>query len=493
MTRSRPVTPPTPGTMATTNNTTARKPRVEYATTARTQPRGRDYAFTPEKDTWDGRYEFGGPVGAISIMAFSHVLVYYMWLCVVFFKGAMIHPWHPALVDSDQPPVLELLATHAVPSPAVLAGFVGFIAFELVLAAALPGPIARGLPVPSENGFVHTYKCNGVYAWYVILATLALGQVTGVFPLSTIQTYYGQLLTSAVIVADVLSLALYVHTLAVGRQIRMSGNHVYDFFAGAVLNPKVPGTNICMKLFAEIRNSWVLTFVLGLSAAAKMYEDTGAVTPNMCFILTAYLLYTNACQKGEECIPTTWDIHHEKFGWMLIFWNTCGVAFTYSLQAMYLAHVEPHLRFSAPVVALQFALLFAAYFVWDTTNAQKNRFRMERVGVEPHIVRRRTFPQLPFGYIPRPRVITSDRGTLFVDGWYRYARKLHYTMDTIMAVLWASSCGASSLVPWFYPCFFVGMILDRESRDTARSAAKYGALWDAYVKLVPYRFIPGVW
>jgi len=31
--------------------------------------------------------------------------------------------------------------------------------------------------------------------------------------------------------------------------------------------------------------------------------------------------------KGEECIPQTWDMFHEKWGFMIIFWNFAGVPF----------------------------------------------------------------------------------------------------------------------------------------------------------------------
>jgi Ergosterol biosynthesis ERG4/ERG24 family len=31
--------------------------------------------------------------------------------------------------------------------------------------------------------------------------------------------------------------------------------------------------------------------------------------------------------KGEECIPQTWDMFHEKWGFMVIFWNFAGVPF----------------------------------------------------------------------------------------------------------------------------------------------------------------------
>jgi delta24(24(1))-sterol reductase len=45
----------------------------------------------------------------------------------------------------------------------------------------------------------------------------------------------------------------------------------------------------------------------------------------MVLLIVLHWLYSNACQKGEECVPTTFDIFHEKFGWMLIFWNFAGL------------------------------------------------------------------------------------------------------------------------------------------------------------------------
>ena len=56
----------------------------------------------------------------------------------------------------------------------------------------------------------------------------------------------------------------------------------------------------------------------------------------MALMLLAHWLYTNACVKGEECIVPTWDIAHEKWGWMLCFWNLAGVPVMYTFNSMYL-------------------------------------------------------------------------------------------------------------------------------------------------------------
>lgn len=68
----------------------------------------------------------------------------------------------------------------------------------------------------------------------------------------------------------------------------------------------------------EIRVAWIGLFLLTLSAAVKQAEVYGDITGPMAILLCAHFLYANACVKGEECVPTTWDIAYEKWGWMYV-------------------------------------------------------------------------------------------------------------------------------------------------------------------------------
>lgn len=54
----------------------------------------------------------------------------------------------------------------------------------------------------------------------------------------------------------------------------------------------------------------------------------------MAFMCLATWLYLNACGKGEECIPQTWDMFHEKWGFLVIFWNFAGVPFVRMLHLL---------------------------------------------------------------------------------------------------------------------------------------------------------------
>lgn len=146
----------------------------------------------------------------------------------------------------------------------------------------------------------------------------------------------GPIMSVAMIWGLVVTLATYAVGVISGRTHRMSGSIPYDIFMGAVLNPRI--FNVDLKCFSEIRISWKLLFFISLSAAVKDHEinvernyvDIGRSPPvwsfggivemttiqtssPLLFMLLAHFLYVNACMKGEECIPTTWDIFYEKW------------------------------------------------------------------------------------------------------------------------------------------------------------------------------------
>ncbi|KAI9698579.1 MAG: hypothetical protein M1812_008439 [Candelaria pacifica] len=203
----------------------------------------------------------------------------------------------------------------------------------------------------------------------------------------------------------------------------------------------------------------------------------------------AHYLYANACSKGEECIVTTWDMYYEKWGFMLIFWNLAGVPLSYCHCTIYLANHSPsNYHWNRPFLIFLYVAYLFVYWVWDTTNSQKNRFRQMERG---QLIDRNTFPQLPWGTVKNPKTIKTKTGDLIlVDGWYGYARKIHYTCDAFFAISWGLITGFDSPFPWFYPVFFLTMISHRAYRDIQRCEAKYGEAWQEYKRRVPYLFIP---
>ena len=327
-----------------------------------------------------------------------------------------------------------------------------------------------------------------VASWWLTIVLFAGLHYTNTFKLSAIIDNFGSYLTVAVVAGDVITVATYVICRVLKQEHYPSGNVVYDMFMGIWLNPRIGILDL--KMFAEIRISWILLFAVTAGSAVKQYEDTGHVTTSMMIMVLAHFLYTNACMKGEECIPTTWDIFHERWGFMLIFWNFAGVPFAYTFQSVFLYFNKPTFEHPPLAAGLICVVLLVAYYIWDTANSQKNHFRMKDRGT---YIKRHAFPQLPWRTLDNPSFIQTKQGNkLLTGGWWAYARKIPYTCDMCMALCWGLTCGFTHFLPYFYYFFFTGFITHRMIRDQGRCAKKYGKDWDRYTGAVPYIFIPGV-
>jgi len=333
------------------------------------QPHGR------EKDV--DVMEFGGSIGAAGIILFSHTILYYFWYCLEFNEGGLSGPGLASLFTAPREwkdfisDVVAKAATHCYPTLYAWKIYLTYVTLEVLLAFMMPGIWIKGYPVPSEGNQRLSYLCNALWSWYAFLLIGLSFHISGVWRVTELADNYGAVMTVAVIVGNLVSIMMYVAARIQKRENRMTGNFLYDLFMGIYLNPRIGYFDL--KMWAEIRISWKLLFFLTISAAAKQYELYGTVTWPMIFMVTAHFLYTNACQKGEECIPTTWDIFYENWGWMIIFWNFAGVPFVYTFQSYYILKQEPY-HFHPLLHVLHFLLLFSAYYVWDTANSQKNRY-----------------------------------------------------------------------------------------------------------------------
>eukprot|EP00818_Percolomonas_sp_WS_P005706 CAMPEP_0117446806 /NCGR_PEP_ID=MMETSP0759-20121206/6540_1 /TAXON_ID=63605 /ORGANISM="Percolomonas cosmopolitus, Strain WS" /LENGTH=435 /DNA_ID=CAMNT_0005239103 /DNA_START=1388 /DNA_END=2695 /DNA_ORIENTATION=+ len=429
-------------------------------------------------------YEFGGPIGALAVMLFSHFIVYYLWICLAFNDGAVLIP--TSLTDWSS--MLGYVREYASPTWWAAKIYLGFLLVEGIFGVTLPGFRTDGLPVRSEGWKRLPYLCNAFQSWWLTLIGVCAAQFMGWINMASIVDHHGELLTMSIIVADSLAIYVYLSAYITRKVNRASGNVLYDTFMGINLNPRIGILDI--KLFCEVRISWMILFFLTFSAACKQYQDYGYVANSMIIMLIAHLYYCNACCKGEERILACFDIIHENFGWMLAFWNLAGVPFSYCFNSMFLArHAPLDLNWGYFAVCVV-VLLFAAW-IHDTGNSQKNTFRQVLDGT---FVQRNTFPQLPWGVLKNPKYMQTECGSkILIDGWFKYARKLPYTADIAMALIWGMSCEFTHLLPYFYFIFFVGMISHRYFRDVDRMQKKYGKDYKRYCEIVPYVFVPGIY
>lgn len=435
--------------------------------------------------------EFGGTTGAFVIIIISHILPFYFVLSLKYASGGLYSP-------SSLSELLDHYQESCSPTWSSFFIYVGFCLLQLILAALLPGVEVNGLPIPTENNRQYKYHCNALICWYLTLIGLPVLHVTGLFRLTILVDEFGSILTVAVIFSDLLAVLIHLYALMNNERCQKTDSVIYDFFMGIWLNPRISlfRTEIDLKLLSEARLSWLLLLILAAAAATKQYEDFGVISWPMKFILFAQVLYVNAIMKGEECIVVTWDIFHEKWGWMLIYWNLAGVPFVYAFHAHYILvnsieQHDPSNGTSSILLFFMFVSLLITYYIWDCSLAQKINFRMRERGI---YIGRKGFPQMPWSDLKDPKYLKTKNGdSLLIDGCWKYCRKPAYTADICMSILWSLSCHQwFGILVFFYPIFFIIMILHRYTRDVEKCRMKYDKDWQIYCRQVPYIFLPNI-
>jgi delta14-sterol reductase/lamin-B receptor len=401
---------------------------------------------------------FGGPVGALTMMSLLPLLTLYLWACVHRHSGSLVLPSVALVMDLPRP------------SLSALAWLVGWFCFQLTLDVVLPGRDYTGLV--QRDGVRRSYRLNGMLSLLVTLSVLAGLIASGVLHGAAVVEQLGALLITSILSSYLFSLVLY----RFGKPTRAgAGDVIYGYFMGTALNPRVG--RVDLKMFMESKIAMSGWLVLTILMAHAEYERAGAVSLPMMLVVGFQALYTLDFFVFEEAMLSTWDINNENYGFMLAFAFLVWMPFCFSLQSQYLVYADPQL----PDLAVLGLILLnlAGYYIFRSSNLQKHRFK--------------TQPNSKI-WGREPDFIQTARGTkLLASGWWSLARHSNYLGDLMMALAWCLACGLSHVVPFFYFLYFAPLLIDRERRDDAHCARKYGSDWDRYRERVPYRIVPFIY
>lgn len=406
---------------------------------------------------------FGGPLGALALTLIMPAVTFYLWSCVALHGGSL---WLPTSLDD----ALAMIPAPTWRAAAILAGWLGLHA---ILQLVCPGKIVTGALLP--NGERLQYKLNGLSSFVVSIAVLVALLATGTIRAATVLAELGPLLTVSTLAALALAVWLYAWGRRRGALERSSGNPVYDFYMGTVLNPRFGLFDL--KFFFESHIGMGTWGALAVLLPAAELERTGHLSTPMLVVSICQLLYITDFFVFESNLLSMLDIIYENYGFMLTHAFLVWMPFNFTLQQQYLLASPTDLPAWAAVLLL--VLNFTGYVIFRDSNLQKQRFRRD--------------PARPVWGRP-PRVLQTKRGTaLLVSGWWGLARHTNYLGDLTMALAWCLACGFSSVVPYFYFIYFAPLLINRERRDHALCKEKYGADWDEYCRRVPYRIVPYVY
>lgn len=359
------------------------------------------------------------------------------------------------------------------PTPRSMLIFFSWLLLHAVLQVIGPGRWREGTPL--ADGTRLRYKMNGMFAFVVSLGLFVGAVQLGWVSPTLLYDEFGPLITTVTQFASAFSLFLYFFGKWKYPAEERTGNFFYDYFLGTSLNPRIGSFDF--KFFMESRPGLIGWIAINFSLACKQSTMEHGLTTPMYLVFAFQFLYVADYFWHEEAILTTWDIKHEKFGWMLVWGDLVWVPFTYTLQAYYLVHHGHELPWWGTVGIV--TLNMAGYLIFRGANWQKHCFRLD--------------PQRPIWGKPAEYIATRHGSLLLVSGWWGIARHLNYLGDLMMALAWCLPCLFESPLPYFYFIYFLILLIHRERRDHNMCHQKYGEDWERYCDRVPWRILPYVY
>eukprot|EP01018_Ginkgo_biloba_P016368 Gb_23634 [translate_table: standard] len=348
-----------------------------------------------------------------------------------------------------------------------------YLSYLAIAGFLLPGKLVPGVILSDKTRL--QYRCNGFVTLLLLVTILGIGVTLKLLSSTVVADKGGELLSTTFAFSVLVSLSLYAagcksQSGTASLKPCITGNFLHDWWFGIQLNPQFFG--IDLKFFF-IRAGMIGWLLINLSVAAKNFEQKGFLSLAMILYQIFSLLYVMDYFWYEEYMTSTWDIIAENLGFMLVFGDLVWIPFTFSIQGWWLLTHKASLTRAAAI--LNVLIFMIGYRVFRGSNKQKHIFKKD-----------------PTAYIwgQPPKVIG---GKLLASGYWGVARHCNYLGDLLLAFSFSLPCGASSLIPYFYPMYLLFLLIWRERRDEARCREKYKENWVTYCKVVPWRILPYVY
>ena len=341
-----------------------------------------------------------------------------------------------------------------------------------VLSLWLPAQRVEGYITDPETGAPQIYYLNGLR---VLLAMVSIGALLvwgGWFSWSWLYLFRWELLAGAFVLGIVYTLYLVLPAQPTGKPF------LADLFLGRTLNHAHFG-RVDVKMYLYVVGAVVL--FLNTWSAVHFHVNLYPWGHNPGVVLHAILIsfFVLDYLFFERVHLWTYDIFAERLGFKLAWGCFVFYPFFYFIGLWSTADLPtPDVIHSLGWVWLVGCTLvfFCGWMLARGANMQKYTFKRD--------------PQANFMGIAPVTIGQGDRQVL-ASGFWGQSRHINYLGEVLMALGIAASLGHVDVIwPWLYPLYYVILLGTRERDDDARCEEKYGEVWRAYKKAVPYRIIP---
>ncbi len=356
--------------------------------------------------------------------------------------------------------------------------FSGFIAPVVIMAVVFI--LNAYLPARRVSGYITKpgsldkmkYRINGIFVFIVVVALWFILGITGIVPFDYLYNYRWHGLAGACSLGLVFTLVLVLPR----KPVRKSS--AADLFLGRVENLQVLNGRVDIKMWLYLAGAIMLELNILSFTAYHLMAYGEAASPGILLSATLLSWFVIEYLIFEEVHLYTYDIFAERIGFKLG-WG-CIVFYPYFYTISLWATValpDPHTP--SWLLAVYAVIFFSGWMLARGANMQKFFFKRD--------------PQRSFiGIVPA--IITDDKKSLLVNGFWGISRHINYLGEILMASGIILCTGYPGLIwPWLYPLYYVLLLFTRQYDDDRRCSAKYGELWAEYRKRVPWRIIPHIW
>jgi len=248
-----------------------------------------------------------------------------------------------------------------------------YAAFEAFLQMYLPGKEFRA--TTTSNGNVPVYKANGVQSLVVTVVAFFLCWRFDLTSPKEVYDLFGELLAGMAIFSIFFCVFLQIkgHVSPTDEDSGSCGNHVYDFWWGMELYPKLFGLNI--KQFTNCRFGMMAWAVLPVIFACYQYERDGFLADSVAVTTLLMSVYNFKFFLWETGYFNSMDIQHDRAGYYICWGCLVWVPAVYASPALYVASVAPAVTLGRDVSALIAVLGLLSIWINYDSDVQRQEFR----------------------------------------------------------------------------------------------------------------------